>query len=201
MAVHKVNAPNTFTSAHVQEVLWCHQDGTIGSPLRPPTTAKKMKYIVNGGNIKVNGGIGGDGPVATFDRNSTFRGDVNFIAGEESLYGRWPSGDNMPDFTAVVIEFDNAVRGVGAEVTILRPSIAAIPNGTLIAAIMRVDISDNFFSNTGHVGDIAFRAQKQPPFIGVETDDPNEKIGKIWFDASRFGNWNDMVISRLYWWA
>ncbi len=200
MAIVQLNSLNDLPT-NANQVLWCRDDGTAtGGLMNPGFTAKNVNYDVNGGGIKLNGGVGGNGPVCLYERVAKNRIDVNFPAREQCLLGRYPSGSNMPGFTPIVIEFDIPVKGVAAFVMVVRPSIQAIPNGSPLSAIILLDISDMpFVSNVGFVGSSS--SQHEPPFIAVESTDPNEKIGKIWFDATRKGNWDELVISQLFWWT
>jgi hypothetical protein len=200
MAIVQLNSVNDIP-ANAKQILWCREDGTTNSSLMDPGfTAKNVQYDVNGGGITVNGGVGGNGPVCLYERVSKNRIDVNFPAREQCLLGRYPAGSNMPGFTPIVIEFSNPVKGVAAFVMVVRPSVQAIPNGSPLSAIIMLDISDMpFVSDVGFVGGSG--SQKVPPFIGVQSDSSNEKIGKVWFDATRKGNWDELVISQLYWWA
>lgn len=187
--------------ARANQILWCREDGTKNSNLMDPGfTAKNVNYVVNGGGITVNGSVGGGGPVCLYERVSKSRIDVNFPAREQCLMGRYPAGSTMSGFTPIVIEFENPVKGIAAFVMVIRPSMQAIPNGSPLSAIILLDISDlPYVSDVGAVGDIGFH--DSPPFLAVESDDPNQKIGKIWFDATRKGNWDELVISQLYWWT
>lgn len=161
-----------------------------------PLRERPELFWVNGAPVWLNRG----GTMARLYRNGS-RMDVNFPAGDPGIAAPYPDRDAMPHHTAVSVEFDAPVAGVGVYLTLLGDQeIHDHPKDLL--AIMYYTLADgreDRLMSRGMTGRTLLPGSaRTAPFIGVDSEG-GSPIARIAFDASIFGNFWKIVISNLCW--
>lgn len=192
--------PNGF-SGPVSQVLWDRKGGTaLGLQINEdaPLRNRPTLFGCNGKPLTINK----IGPVVRMKLNAS-QIDVNLAAGEAVITARYPPGSSLPDNTPIMLEFDEPVTGVGGYLSILGD--ISLYDGRSIHAIMWVLLSGDpewkLSFGDGVTGRALLPASvPTTAFVGAQAD-AGAKITKVCFDASLAGNFDGLVLSRLYWMA
>ncbi len=199
-SVSIVANPNGFTGP-VSEVLWDRKGGiAMGQQINEdaPLRNRPSLFMCNGLPVTINR----TGPVVRMKLNAG-QIDVNFAAGEAAIVARYPPGSSLPDNTPIMLEFDQPVAGVGGYLSILGD--ISLYDGRSLHAIMWLllegDPEWKLSFGDGVTGTALLPASvPTTAFVGAEAT-AGAKIKKICFDASLAGNFDGLILSRLYWMA
>jgi hypothetical protein len=197
MAIYYFEKKSKFT-ASPSELPWdITKDGQSISENQQSVRNRPNLFDVNGDAVLINA----TGPVAKMRINGSTI-DVNFRDGETCIAASYPPGDTMPNNTPIMLEFGTRIRGVGTHLSILGDK--ALYDRRALHATMWVQLDGDTQWIPTHGDGILEHANPNDrvtaPFIGCETTGP-DWIRKVCFDASVAGNFDMLVISRLYWLA
>jgi hypothetical protein len=200
MPIQKIANKGGFSN--LQELIWNQRsDSAAGASLDDGSDVSSQAGVVE--PFSIGHGpliINATGKEALVRLNRTGI-NVNFEDGEVCLAAKYPSGRTMPENTPVVLEFSDPVAEVGTYVSIL--GARRLYDGRDMLGIMWVQLDGEL--NTWHLAVdhkilekfVKVGAPVTAPFVAAKG--VGAKIRKIWFDASLAGNFDSIVISRLYW--
>ncbi len=197
-SINIVAKANQFSSQS-REVLWDRVGGvSTGAALSDdaPVRNRPNLYAANGAPVTINR----IGPVTRLRINGTSI-DVNFATGECALMAKYPPGSSQPNNTPITLTFDAPVIGVGGYLSILGDQ--QLYDGRGLHAVMWVLLTGDPEWKLAHGDGItgpALVAGSLPtaPFVGAEAVGA-ARIEKVCFDASLAGNFDRLVLSRLFW--
>lgn len=201
MASINIVAKASQFSSQCSEVLWDRLGGVATGVALANKTAVRNRpnlYAANGAPVVINQ----VGPVTRM-RINDMSIDVNFAAGECALVAKYPPGSSQPNNTPITLTFNAPVLGVGGYLSILGDR--QLYDGRGLHAIMWVLLTGDPEWKLAHGDGItgpALVAGSQPtaPFVGAEAAGA-ARIEQVCFDASLAGNFDQLVLSRLFWTA
>ncbi len=193
-----VSGPNIFNGL-VSLLRWDRRGGTdMGAQINEnvPLRKRPTYFEANGQPVTINP----TGPVVRLKINAGMI-DVNFAAGEPCLTANYPSGASLPDNTPIMLEFDAPIGSVGAYLSVLGDQ--SLYNVRPLHAVMWVLLDGDPEWKLSFGDGVTGRhllpdSVPTSAFVGAEGLG-GAKIRKVCFDASLAGNFDGLVLSRLYW--
>ncbi|MDW5316780.1 hypothetical protein [Rhizobium sp. PL01] len=198
--INMVKKADQFSSPS-QQLMWDRVGGTAaGAQIAEddPVRNRPHLYAANGAPVTINR----VGPVTRLRINGVMI-DVNFATGECALMAKYPPGASQPNNTPLTLTFDAPVLGIGGYLSILGDQ--QLYDGRGLHGVMWVLLTGDpewkLAYGDGITGP-ALVAGSVPtaPFVGAEATGA-ARIQSVCFDASLAGNFDRLVLSRIYWTA
>lgn len=196
--ISNVSGPNGFHGP-VSMLRWDRRGGTdFGAQINENASLRNRPtfFEANGGPVTINR----TGPVVRLKVNAGMI-DVNFAAAEPCLTANYPPGASLPDNTPIMLEFDAPIGSVGAYLSVLGDR--SLYDGRALHAVMWVLLEEDpnwkLSFGDGVTGlHLLPDSASTSAFVGAEGL-AGVRIRKVCFDASLAGNFDGLVLSRLYW--